>query len=154
MTDISVDFDRIQYELDMPNVFASFERIVLLHIWFLLVLYVQLDPTDVFLRHQLARTIQSKTHCNQSEELCSEMDTFIFVLDENLIDDDTVLTVATWKHFCHFQPTPLERLVTFVTYIRKNIRYLERLLHENFMKNDYIYFLPLYDDSVNIKSAN
>ncbi|CAF1446230.1 unnamed protein product [Rotaria sordida] len=94
MIDISVDFDGIQYELDMPKVFASFERIVLLHIWFLLVLYVQLDPTDVFLRHQLARTIQSKTHCNQSEELYSEMDTFIFVLDENLIDDDTVLAVA------------------------------------------------------------
>ncbi|CAF4081223.1 unnamed protein product, partial [Rotaria sordida] len=53
-----------------------------------------LNPTDVFLRHQLARTIQSKTHCNQSEELYSEMDTFIFVLDENLIDDDTVLAVA------------------------------------------------------------
>ncbi|CAF4086512.1 unnamed protein product, partial [Rotaria sordida] len=49
-------------------------------------------PTDVFLRHQLARTI--KTHCNQSEELCSEMDTFIFALDENLIDDDTVLAAA------------------------------------------------------------
>ncbi|CAF4110034.1 unnamed protein product, partial [Rotaria sordida] len=50
------------------------------------------NPTDVFLRHQLARTI--KTHCNQSEELCSEMDTFIFALDENLIDDDTVLAAA------------------------------------------------------------
>ncbi|CAF1350197.1 unnamed protein product [Rotaria sordida] len=167
MIDISVDFDGIQYELDMPNVFASFERIVLLHIWFLLVLYVQLDSTDVFLRHQLARTMyidldlhaqqilssQSKTHCNQPEELYSEMDTFIFVVDKNLIDDDTVLAAAIWKHFCHFQSTPLERLVTFVTYIRKNIRYVEQLLDENFMKNDYIYFLPLYDDSVNIKFA-
>ncbi|CAF4396415.1 unnamed protein product, partial [Rotaria sordida] len=50
-------------------------------------------PTDVFLRHQLARTMwidldlrvqqilssQSKTYCNQSEELYSEMNTFIFV---------------------------------------------------------------------------
>ncbi|CAF1396237.1 unnamed protein product [Rotaria sordida] len=151
MTDISVDFDGIQYELDMPNVFASFERILLLNIWFLLVLYVQLD---LDLHAQQILSSQSKTHFNQSEELCSEMDTFIFVLDENLIDDDTVLAVATWKHFCHFQSTPLERLVTFVTYIRKNIRYLEQLLDENFMKNDYIYFLPLYDDSVNIKFAN
>ncbi|CAF1515988.1 unnamed protein product [Rotaria sordida] len=151
MTDISADFDGIQYELDMPNVFASLERIVLLHIWFLLVLYVQLD---LDLHAQQILSNQSKTHCNQSEELCSEMDTFIFVLDENLIDDDTVLAAAIWKNFCHFQPTPLERLATFVTYIRKNIRCLEQLLDENFMKNDYIYFLPLYDDSVNIKFAN
>ncbi|CAF1105345.1 unnamed protein product [Rotaria sordida] len=45
---------------------------------------------------------QSKTHYNQSEELCPEMDTFIFVLDENLTDDDTVLAIAIRKHFCHF----------------------------------------------------
>ncbi len=38
----SVDFEAIQRELDMPDVFASFGRIVFLHIWFLLVRYVQL----------------------------------------------------------------------------------------------------------------
>ncbi|CAF4186735.1 unnamed protein product, partial [Rotaria sordida] len=110
-------------------------------------------PTDVSLRHQLARTI--KTHCNQSEELCSKTNTFIFVLDENLVDDDTVLVAAIWKHFFyHFQPTPLECLVTFVTYIRKNIRYLEELPNENFMKNDYIYFLLLHDGTVDTKFVN
>jgi hypothetical protein len=38
----SVDFDGIQRELDMPDVFASYGRIIFLHIWFLLVRYVQL----------------------------------------------------------------------------------------------------------------
>ncbi|CAF5094026.1 unnamed protein product, partial [Rotaria sp. Silwood1] len=38
----SVDFDAIQRELDMPDVFASFGRIIFLHVWFLLVRYVQL----------------------------------------------------------------------------------------------------------------
>ncbi|CAF4389289.1 unnamed protein product, partial [Adineta steineri] len=38
----SVDYDAIQRELDMPDVFASFGRIVFLHIWFLLVRYIQL----------------------------------------------------------------------------------------------------------------
>jgi len=38
----SVDFDAIQRELDMPDVFASFGRIVFLHMWFLLVRYVRL----------------------------------------------------------------------------------------------------------------
>ncbi|CAF1444893.1 unnamed protein product, partial [Rotaria sordida] len=35
MTDSSVDFDGIQYELDMPDVFASFRGIIFLHVWFL-----------------------------------------------------------------------------------------------------------------------
>ena len=38
----SVDFNAIQRELDMPDVFASFGRIIFLHVWFLLVRYVQL----------------------------------------------------------------------------------------------------------------
>ena len=38
----SVDFDAIQRELDMPDVFASYGRIIFLHVWFLLVRYVQL----------------------------------------------------------------------------------------------------------------
>lgn len=38
----SVDFETIQRELDMPDVFASFGKIVFLHIWLLLVRYVQL----------------------------------------------------------------------------------------------------------------
>ncbi|CAF3737540.1 unnamed protein product [Rotaria sordida] len=113
MTDSSVDFDGIQYELDMPDVFASFRGIIFLHVWFLY-LFVIFNEMKILLMMIL------------------------------------LLAVATWKHFCHFQPTPLERLVTLVTYIRKNIRYFEQLLDENFMKNDYIYFLSLYDDSVNI----
>jgi len=42
----SVDFDAIHRELDMPDVFASFGRIVFLHMWFLLVRYVQLGEYD------------------------------------------------------------------------------------------------------------
>lgn len=38
----SVDFEAIQRELDMPDVFASFGRVIFLHVWFLLVRYVQL----------------------------------------------------------------------------------------------------------------
>ncbi|CAF4399858.1 unnamed protein product [Rotaria socialis] len=38
----SVDFDEIQRELEMPDVFASFGRIIFLHVWFLLVRYIQL----------------------------------------------------------------------------------------------------------------
>ena len=41
----SVDFDGIQRELDMPDVFASFGRIIFLHVWFLLVRYVQLGSS-------------------------------------------------------------------------------------------------------------
>ena len=44
----SVDFDGIQRELDMPDVFASFGRIVFLHVWFLLVRYVQLGEIVEF----------------------------------------------------------------------------------------------------------
>ena len=42
----SVDFDAIQRELDMPDVFASYGRIVFLHMWFLLARYVQLGKSD------------------------------------------------------------------------------------------------------------
>ena len=38
----SVDFESIQRQLDMPDVFASFGRIIFLHVWFLLVRYIQL----------------------------------------------------------------------------------------------------------------
>jgi hypothetical protein len=38
----SVDFEGMQRELDMPDVFASFGRIIFLHMWLLLVRYVQL----------------------------------------------------------------------------------------------------------------
>ena len=38
----SVDFDGIQRELELPDVFASFGRIIFLHMWLLLVRYVQL----------------------------------------------------------------------------------------------------------------
>ena len=38
----SVDFDGIQRELEMPDVYASYGRIVFLHLWLLLVRYVQL----------------------------------------------------------------------------------------------------------------
>jgi len=41
-----------------------------------------------------------------------------------------------------------------VTYIRKNIRYLEELPNENFMKNDYIYFLLSHDGTVDTKFVN
>ncbi|CAF1460057.1 unnamed protein product, partial [Rotaria sordida] len=42
---------------------------------------------------------------------------------ENLVDDDTVLAAAAiWKHFLSFSTnSTCERLVTFVTYIRKNM---------------------------------
>jgi hypothetical protein len=42
----SVDFDAIQRELDMQDVFASYGRIVFLHLWFLLVRYVQLGKYE------------------------------------------------------------------------------------------------------------
>ena len=44
----SVDFESIQRELDMPDVFASYGRIIFLHIWFLLVRYVQLGKFEFF----------------------------------------------------------------------------------------------------------
>ncbi|CAF1543198.1 unnamed protein product, partial [Rotaria sordida] len=62
----------------------------------------ELHERQKFLYQAAATSYQSKTHYNQSEELCPEMDTFIFVLDENLTDDDTVLAIAIRKHFCHF----------------------------------------------------
>ena len=48
----SVDFEGIQRELDMPDVYASFGRIVFLHMWFLLVRYIQLGECrfDIGLR--------------------------------------------------------------------------------------------------------
>ncbi|CAF4815869.1 unnamed protein product [Rotaria sp. Silwood1] len=164
----SVDFDAIQRELDMPDVFASFGRIIFLHVWFLLVRYVQLGPTGIFLRRQLARTMwtdldlraqqilpgQSKVRRSQLEELRSEMNAFMLALDEGLVDDDTVLAAAVWRHFRHFQPTRLENLVTLVTYIRKNIQHLEQLPDENFIKNGYVYFLPLHSDTVDTKFVN
>ncbi|CAF3670480.1 unnamed protein product [Rotaria sordida] len=164
----SVDFDGIQRELDMPDVFASFGRIIFLHIWFLLVRYIQLGPTGIFLRRQLARTMwtdldlraqqilpgQGKVRRSQLEELRAEMNAFMIALDEGLVDDDTVLAAAIWRHFRHFQPTRLESLVTLVKYIRKNIQHLEQLPDENFIKNGYIYFLPLYSDIVDTKFVN
>ncbi|CAF1007732.1 unnamed protein product [Adineta steineri] len=164
----SVDYDAIQRELDMPDVFASFGRIVFLHIWFLLVRYIQLGPTGLFLRRQLARTMwtdldlraqqilpgQAKQRRQQFAELRSEMNAFMLAFDEGLVDDDTVLAAAVWRHFCHFQPTPLDRLVKMVTYIRKNIQHLEQLPDENFMKNGYVYFLPLNGDTVDTKFVN
>lgn len=42
----SVDFEGIQKELDMPDVFASYGRIVFLHLWLLLVRYVQLGEFE------------------------------------------------------------------------------------------------------------
>lgn len=54
----SVDFDAIQRELDMPDVFASFGRIVFLHVWLLLVRYVQLGEhpreLDLFSNERIA----------------------------------------------------------------------------------------------------
>ena len=42
MITASVNFEAIQRELNMPDVFASFGRIIFLHIWFLLTRYIQL----------------------------------------------------------------------------------------------------------------
>ena len=41
----SVDYDAIQRELGMPDVFASFGRVVFLHIWLILVRYIQLGKS-------------------------------------------------------------------------------------------------------------
>ncbi|CAF1453806.1 unnamed protein product, partial [Rotaria sordida] len=38
--------------------------------------------------------------------------------------------------------------------IKKNIRHLEELPNENFMKNEYIYFLLLHDGTVDTKFVN
>ena len=125
-------------------------------------------PTGVFLRRQLARTMwvdldlraqqilpgQTKNRRNQLEELRSEMNAFMLAMDEGLVDDDTVLAAAVWRHFSQFQPVPLDRLVTLVTYIRKNVRHLEQLPDENFMRNGYVYFLPLHSDTVDTKFVN
>jgi hypothetical protein len=135
---------------------------------FIICKFSSLGPTGIFLRRQLARTMwvdldlraqqilpgQAKTRRTQFEELRSEMNAFMLALDEGLVDDDTVLSAAIWRHFCHCQPTPLEPLVTLVTYIRKNIRHLEQLPDENFIKNGYIYFLPLHGDVVDTKFVN
>ena len=43
----SVDFEGIQRELQMTDVFASFGRIIFLHVWFLLVRYVQLGKSEL-----------------------------------------------------------------------------------------------------------
>jgi cytochrome b pre-mRNA-processing protein 3 len=129
---------------------------------------ISIGPSGIFLRRQLARIMwvdldlraqqiipgQTKPRRKQLEELRSEMNAFMIALDEGLVDDDTVLAAAIWRHFCHFQPTPLERLVTLVTYIRKNIKHLEQLPDENFLKNGYIYFLPLHSDTVDTKFVN
>ena len=130
--------------------------------------FSSLGPTGVFLRRQLARTMwvdldlraqqilpgQAKARRTQFEELRAEMNAFVLALDEGLVDDDTVLSAAIWRHFCQFQPISLEHLVTLVTYIRKNIRHLEQLPDENFIKNGYIYFLPLHGDTVDTKFVN
>ena len=38
----SVNFEEIQKELEMPDVFASYGRVIFLHLWLLLARYVQL----------------------------------------------------------------------------------------------------------------
>jgi hypothetical protein len=127
-----------------------------------------LGATGVFLRQQLARTMwtdldlraqqilpgQTKNRRSQLEVLRSEMNAFMFALDEGLVDDDTVLAAALWRHFCQFQPIPLERLVTLVTYVRKNVQHLERLPDENFVKSGYVYFLPLHGDTIETNFVN
>lgn len=109
---------------------------------------------DLDLRAQQVIPGQGKSRRLQLEELRSEMNAFMLAMDEGLVDDDTVLASAVWRHFRSFQTTPLEKLVTFVTYIRKNIKHLEQLPDENFMRNGYIYFLPLHGDVVDTKFVN
>ncbi|CAF1045032.1 unnamed protein product [Adineta ricciae] len=164
----SVDYDAIQRELNMPDVFASFGRVVFLHIWLILVRYIQLGPSGVYLRRHLARTMwtdldmraqqilpgQAKVRRSQFDELRAEMNAFMLALDEGLVDDDTVLAAAVWRHLCSSQPTSLDRLANIVTYIRKNVRHLEQLPDENFLKNGYIYFLPMHSDTVDTKFVN
>lgn len=110
--------------------------------------------TDLDLRAQQILPGQGKIRRKQLEELRAEMNAFVLALDEGLVDDDTVLAAAVWRHFCNYQPTPLERLVTVVAYIRKNVRHLEQLPDENFIKNGYVYFLPLHGDTVDTKFVN
>ncbi|CAF5033220.1 unnamed protein product, partial [Rotaria sp. Silwood1] len=73
MIDSSVDIDEISYELDMPDIFASFERLVF-----------SIYPTGVFLRHQLARTTWIDLDLRAQQILS----------DHNLVDDDTVLAAS------------------------------------------------------------
>lgn len=109
---------------------------------------------DLDLRAQQILPGQSKTRRTQLEILRSEMNAFMLALDEGLVDDDTVLAAALWRHLCSFQPIPLERLVHIVEYVRKNIRHLEQLPDENFIKNGYVYFLPLHGNTVDTKFVN
>jgi hypothetical protein len=53
----SVNYDEIQRELNMPDVFASFGRVVFLHVWFLLVRYVQLGKINREILHRPAMMI-------------------------------------------------------------------------------------------------
>ena len=109
---------------------------------------------DLDLRAQQILPGQTKNRRNQLEEIRSEMNAFVLALDEGLVDDDTVLASAVWRHCCQYQTIPVERLVSIVQYIRKNIRHLEQLPDENFIKNGYIYFLPLQGDTVNTEFVN
>ena len=110
--------------------------------------------TDLDMRAQQILPGQAKNRRKQLEELRAEMNAFMLALDEGLVDDDTVLAAAIWRHFCQFQPVPLDRLVTLVTYVRKNVRHLEQLPDENFIKSGYVYFLPLHGDTVDTKFVN
>ena len=48
MINASVDFDALQRELNMPDVFSSYGKMIFLHVWFLLVRYIQLGQTKLF----------------------------------------------------------------------------------------------------------
>lgn len=109
---------------------------------------------DLDLRAQQILPGQSKNRRNQLEELRSEMNAFMLALDEGLVDDDTVLAAAIWRHLCQFEAIPLDRLALMVAYVRKNVRHLEQLPDENFIRNGYVYFLPLRGDTVDTAFVN
>lgn len=64
----SVDFESIQRELDMPDVFASFGRVIFLHVWFLLVRYVQLGS------YRFAPCSRNRTDVLQVQPVCFFVD--------------------------------------------------------------------------------
>ncbi|CAF1571232.1 unnamed protein product, partial [Didymodactylos carnosus] len=97
---------------------------------------------------------QTKLRREQLEELRAQLNAFVFGFDEGIIADDIVLASAIYRHLCSFEQLPLDRMITMVKYIRKNVKHLELLPDENFLENGFVYFLPVDTDIIDKEKVN
>jgi hypothetical protein len=165
-----IDYDKFFKKLDLPDVMYSYCLITFLHVWMISVVLMRTESTfdystGVQLRKLLVanmwkdietRAKKLKVGMNRKNSLKTYNNlnatfyAFFFGFDEGLLNDDTVLAGAVWRHLLDMRPELKDHavLAEMCDYIRKNINHLESIIEKDIFTQGLVSFVDFDQNEV------